>query len=247
MRERLDVILTAKGLSKSRTAAQQMIKSGDVTVNGTAVFKPSEQFDPENDNFAVSGASDVLKYVGRGGFKLETAINSFGLSLSGKTCLDIGASTGGFTDCMLQNGAKRVFAVDVGTNQLAEKLRNDSRVISLEKLDIRRVTDEIPEKIDFFGIDVSFISLKLILPELKRFSAKNAEGAALIKPQFECGHIKNGKNGVIKDSKLQEKIVADICGFAAALGFTDIKTVPSSILGGDGNKEFLMHFSLCGD
>lgn len=246
MKERLDVILTVKGLAKSRTAAQQMIKNGDVTVNGAAVFKPSEQFDADNDSFSVSQSSDVLKYVGRGGFKLETAINAFSLSLAGKTCLDIGASTGGFTDCMLQNGAKRVYAVDVGTNQLAEKLRKDSRVISLEKLDIRKAYDEIPERIDFFGIDVSFISLKLILPELKRFAAEKAEGAALIKPQFECGHIKNGKNGVIKDSRLQEKIVDDICGFASALGFADIKTVPSSILGGDGNKEFLMHFSLCG-
>lgn len=244
MSERLDVIITDKGLAKSRTAAQQMIKEGSVSVNGKSVTKPSEKFDPDADEFTVSSDSSVLKYVGRGGFKLETAIEKFGLDLSGKICLDIGASTGGFTDCMLQNGASKVFAVDVGRDQLAEKLRNDERVISLEQLDIRKADAEISEKVGFIGIDVSFISLKHILPELKRFSAEYAECVALIKPQFENGKVKNGKNGVIKDDKLHRRIVDDICSFAEALGFTDIKTTPSGILGGDGNKEFLMYFRI---
>lgn len=241
MKERLDIILTAKGLAKSRSVAQQLIKRGDVSVNGEIVSKPSEQFDSENDSFSVAQQSDVLKYVGRGGFKLETAIKEFGLDLSGRTCLDIGASTGGFTDCMLQNGARKVFSVDVGTNQLDEKLRNDSRVVSLEKLDIRRASDEITEKADFISIDVSFISLKLILPEVKRFAAENAECVALIKPQFENGMKKNGKNGVIRDPSVHKRIIEDICKFSGDIGLEVIKTVPSAILGGDGNKEFLMY------
>ncbi len=246
MKERLDVILTAKNLAKSRTAANDMIKEGSVTVNGKVILKASEKVDPKIDVIVVSEESAVMKYVGRGGFKLETAINEFGIDLSGKVCLDIGASTGGFTDCMLKNGAERVFAVDVGTNQLAEKLRNDSRVISLEQLDIRRATDEISEKVDFIGIDVSFISLKHILPELRRFSSENAFGVALIKPQFENGKVKNGKNGVIKDPKIHKRVVEEICLFSEGLGFTGIRTVPSSILGGDGNKEFLMYFEIKG-
>lgn len=246
MKERLDLILAAKNLAKSRTAASEMIKEGSVTVNGKVILKASEKVDPETDIISVSGESSVMKYVGRGGFKLETAINEFGIDLSGKICLDIGASTGGFTDCMLMNGASKVFAVDVGTNQLAEKLRNDSRVISLEKLDIRKATDEISEKVDFIGIDVSFISLRHILPELRRFSSENAFGVALIKPQFENGRVKNGKNGVIKDPKVHKRIVEDICLFSEGLGFSSIRTTPSSILGGDGNREFLMYFEIKG-
>ncbi len=244
MKERLDVILTRMGLAKSRTSAQEMIKEGSVSVNGSIVSKASEKFDTDYDKVSVSENSSVEKYVGRGGFKLENAINEYGIELNGKVCLDIGASTGGFTDCMLKNGAKKVFAVDVGTNQLDESLRKDERVISLEKLDIRKADKEISEKVDFISIDVSFISLKCILPELKRFASENAYCVALIKPQFENGRVKNGKNGVIKDPKVHKRIVEDICLFAGSLGFSDIKTVPSSILGGDGNKEFLMYFKI---
>ena len=244
MKERLDIVLTQLRLAKSRTSAQEMIKEGSVSVNGRVITKASEKVDSDIDSIAVSEHSSVEKYVGRGGFKLETAINQYGIDLNEKICLDIGASTGGFTDCMLKNGAKKVFAVDVGTNQLAESLRNDNRVISLEKLDIRKADKEVYEKVDFISIDVSFISLKNILPELKRFSSDNAYCVALIKPQYENGKVKNGKNGVIKDPKVHKRIVDDIRLFAQGLGFSDIKTVPSSILGGDGNKEFLMYFKI---
>ena len=244
MKERLDIVLTQLRLAKSRTSAQEMIKEGSVSVNGSIITKASEKVDSDIDSIAVSEHSSVEKYVGRGGFKLETAINQYGIDLNEKICLDIGASTGGFTDCMLKNGAKKVFAVDVGTNQLAESLRNDNRVISLEKLDIRKADKEVYEKVDFISIDVSFISLKCILPELRRFSSDNAYCVALIKPQFENGKVKNGKNGVIKDPKVHKRIVDDICLFSQGLGFSDIKTVPSSILGGDGNKEFLMYFKI---
>lgn len=240
MKNRIDIILTERGLVKSRTCAAQLIKEGSVSVNGVTLRKPSEQVD-EAAAISVSGTSALTRYVGRGGLKLETAIEQFGITPDGCVCLDIGASTGGFTDCMLQNGAERVYAVDVGTDQLDKKLKNDGRVISLEKLDIRSAdSSHIPEKIGFITVDVSFISLKAILPEIKRFSAPGAVCCALIKPQFELGKAKLGKSGVVRDSKLREKAVKDITGFAAALGFTDIRTVPSKITGGDGNLEYLM-------
>ncbi len=240
MKHRLDVILTGKGLAKSRTAAAAMIKEGSVTVNGITVKKPSELCD-DTDRLIVSDKSDVTKYVGRGGLKLETAIEEFGISPEGKICLDIGASTGGFTDCMLKNGAVRVYAVDVGTGQLDDTLRRDNRVISLEGLDIRKAGPaDIPDKAGFITADVSFISLKLILPEIKRFAAENADFAVLIKPQFEVGKNKIGKNGVVRDSGLHEAVVKDITGFAASLGFSEIRIVPSKITGGDGNREFIM-------
>ena len=241
MKKRLDILLTEKGLAKSRTSAAALIKEGSVTVNGSVVLKPSEPCG-DTDDIAVSESSVLTKYVGRGGLKLETAIEEFGISPEGCVCLDIGASTGGFTDCMLQNGAKRVYAVDVGTSQLAEELRADSRVISLENLDIRLADESrIPEKAGFIAADVSFISLKQIMPAIPRFAAEKAVCALLIKPQFELGRTKLGKSGVVKDPKLQKKAVDEVCAFAAQLGFTDIRTVPSRITGGDGNREFLMH------
>ena len=242
MKKRLDILLAESGRAKSRSAAQQMIKEGSVTVNGKTALKPSEIYDDETDDISVSADSAVCRYVGRGGLKLETAIEAFGIDLNGAVCLDIGASTGGFTDCMLQHGAARVYAVDVGTSQLAEKLRNDDRVISLENLDIRKATElDIPEKVGFISIDVSFISLKMILPEIKRFADNGCRCCALIKPQFELGKKHIGKSGVVKDPKLHEKVVADITSFASALDFSDIRTVPSKITGGDGNREFLMY------
>lgn len=243
MKGRLDAALAELGLAKSRTAAQVLIRSGCVTVNGKRAEKPSESVDPETDRIAVTDAEAVLKYVGRGGFKLEHAIAEFGLSLNGLTCLDIGASTGGFTDCMLQNGAKRVYAVDVGHDQLDERLRADPRVISLEGLDIRRADEStIGEKVDFIGIDVSFISLRLILPELARFATEGAEGVALIKPQFETGKKNVGKNGVIRDERVHRRIVEEICAFAGTVGLRSLRATPSPIAGGDGNREFLMTF-----
>ena len=241
MKKRLDILLTEKGLAKSRTSAAALIKEGSVTVNGNVAGKPSELCE-DTDSISVSESSGLTRYVGRGGMKLETALEAFGISPLGSVCLDIGASTGGFTDCMLQNGAKRVYAVDVGTSQLAEKLRADSRVISLENLDIRLADESlIPEKAGFIAADVSFISLKQIIPAIPRFAAEKAVCALLIKPQFELGRVKLGKSGVVKDPKLQKKAVDDVCGFAAQLGFSDIRTVPSKITGGDGNREFLMH------
>ena len=241
MKKRLDILLTEKGLAKSRTSAVALIKEGSVIVNGNVAGKPSELCE-DTDSISVSESSGLTRYVGRGGLKLETALEAFGISPLGSVCLDIGASTGGFTDCMLQNGAKRVYAVDVGTSQLAEKLRADSRVISLENLDIRLADESlIPEKAGFIAADVSFISLKQIIPAIPRFAAEKAVCALLIKPQFELGRVKLGKSGVVKDPKLQKKAVDDVCCFAAQLGFSDIRTVPSKITGGDGNREFLMH------
>lgn len=243
MKSRLDVALVGLGLAKSRTAAQLLIGSGCVGVNGKRAEKASETVEPGRDRIEVNGAETVLKYVGRGGFKLERAVSVFGLSLNGCVCLDIGASTGGFTDCMLQNGAERVYAVDVGHGQLDERLRSDPRVISLEGLDIRDADEgTIKEKADFIGIDVSFISLRLILPELFRFAAANAKGVALIKPQFESGKSHVGKNGVIRDERVHRRIVEEIRAFAGTLGLRELRVIPSPIAGGDGNREFLMHF-----
>lgn len=233
---RIDLAVAERGLVKSRTLAQEMIKNGKITVNGKVVEKTS--FDVcDEDEIVITG--ELPRYVSRGGYKLEKAINLFGIMLSDKVCLDVGASTGGFTDCMLQNGAKKVYAVDVGTSQLDDKLRSDSRVISLEKLDIRHA--DIPEKVDFVSIDVSFISLKLIIPELKRFLSDKASVVALIKPQFEAGKKKLGKNGVVKDKRLQQSIVNDISAFSQELGYTVVGTTESAILGGDGNREFLIY------
>lgn len=240
MKQRLDVLLTEKGLAKSRTSAAQLIKEGSVTVNGVTAGKPSELCD-DADDISVSEHSALTRYVGRGGLKLETAIREFGVTPRGCVCLDIGASTGGFTDCMLQNGALRVYALDVGTGQLAPKLQKDSRVISLENTDIRSAGEaQIPEKVTFVTADVSFISLKAVLPEIRRFTAPGAICCALIKPQFELGKTRLGKSGVVRDPKLHEKVIRDITEFAAALGYRDIKTVGSGIKGGDGNSEFLM-------
>ncbi len=243
MLKRIDVIMAEKGFAKSRTAAQELIGAGSVTVNGKTVARPSERFDDAaGTEIQIHDLNDLTKYVGRGGLKLETAIEEFSLDLTGAVCLDVGASTGGFTDCMLQNGAAKVYAVDVGKSQLAEKLRADNRVISLEELDIRRADgNDIPEPVNFISADVSFISLKLILPELTRFAAGGAVCVTLIKPQFEIGKARIGKSGVVRDPKLRERIVRDICGFASDLGFEDIRTVPSKITGGDGNVEYLMH------
>ncbi len=242
MKTRLDVALTELNIARSRTAAQKIIQEGAVTVNGRIVIKSSETVDTETDIIEVSENPECMKYVGRGGFKLEKAIEVFDIILDGKCCLDIGASTGGFTDCMLQNKADMVFAVDVGRDQLDSSLKSNPKVISLEQLDIRKATDEISKPVDFISIDVSFISLKLILPEIMRFASDKAEGVALIKPQFENGKHRNGKNGVIRDPKLHKIITDDICEFSEVLGLYDISVIPSPIEGGDGNREFLMHF-----
>ncbi len=244
MKTRIDSAMTELGLARSRTAAQRIIAEGIVILNGRIVEKASEAVDTEVDKIEISQNPECMKYVGRGGFKLEKAIEAFRIDLNDKCCLDIGASTGGFTDCMLKNGAKKVFAVDVGKDQLDYSLRNNPKVISLEQLDIRDADQEITETVDFISIDVSFISLKHILPEIKRFISVEASGVALIKPQFENGKKKNGKHGVIRDPKIHKFVCDDICDFSKALGFQDIEIIPSPIEGGDGNREFLMHFTL---
>ena len=244
MKIRIDNALAELGLARSRTSAQNIIKEGIVAVNGKTVTKPSQIIDTDIDKIELTDNPECTKYVGRGGFKLEKAIDEFGINLNGKCCMDIGASTGGFTDCMLKNGAKKIFAVDVGKDQLDNSLRQLPQVISLEQLDIRDADNEITESIDFFSIDVSFISLKHILPELRRFSSDKSSCVALIKPQFENGKSKNGKNGVIRDPKIHKRIIDDISGFAEGLGFGNIKVIPSPIEGGDGNREFLMYLTI---
>lgn len=234
---RIDVYLTQCGIAKSRTVAQNLIAEGKISLNGKTALKASLDVS-ESDRIELCG--ELPKYVGRGGLKLEKAIGAFGLKLQGLVCVDAGASTGGFTDCMLQNGAARVYAVDVGHSQLDEKLRGDQRVVSLENLDIRRAVEVIPEKADFFSADLSFISLKLALPAMKELLSEKGTAVVLIKPQFEAGKRFLGKNGVIKDRKLQEKIAAEIKDFAQSLGFRVRGLVDSPVLGGDGNREFLM-------
>ncbi|MDE6580406.1 MAG: TlyA family RNA methyltransferase [Ruminiclostridium sp.] len=235
---RLDVELASRQMVKSRNVAQQIIKEGIVFVNDKAVVKASADVN-ETDKIELKG--DLPRYVGRGGLKLEKAINEFGIDLTDKVCIDIGASTGGFTDCMLQNGARIVYAVDVGRDQLDISLKKDSRVISLEQTDIREAKGKIPEKADFISIDVSFISLRAVLPFAVGLLKPTGAIAALIKPQFEVGKSGIGKNGIVKNPKLREKAVNEIKECASILGLKIAGTVQSPIAGGDGNIEYLIY------
>lgn len=229
---RLDVCVFARGLTSSREKAAVLIREDRVTVNGMTVNKPS--FDvAENDLVLVT---EAMKYVGRGGYKLEGAITAFSLDLQNKTCLDIGSSTGGFTDCMLQNGAAKVFAVDVGSDQLAESLRANPKVVSMEKTDIRSVK---PFAVDFIGADLSFISLEIILPVARQFLKSGANAVFLIKPQFEVGRVRL-KNGIVKDKKMRLDVLNRVVAYAQSADFNVENIVPSPIRGGDGNVEFLM-------
>lgn len=223
---------------KSRNVANQLIKEEKVFVNQAMISKPSFTV---NDDDIIEVRGDMPKYVGRGGLKLEKAIQEFNIDLSDKLCIDIGASTGGFTDCMLQNGARLVYAVDVGKNQLDKELQEDKRVVSLEDTDARKTAEIITEKADFISVDVSFISLKLILPEVKKLLKQNGQAVALIKPQFEVGKDGLGKHGVVKDDKLRINAVNEIKSFARQIGFTVGVTIESPITGGDGNIEYLIH------
>lgn len=237
---RLDSAIVDRGIIKSRERAKEAIKNGEIFVNGEQVKKPSEKVLAED---SIEFMGENLKYVGRGGLKLAKAIDLCYINLKGKRCIDIGASTGGFTDCMLQNGAEKVWAVDVGHGQLAEKLRNDSRVVNLEKTDIRNVTAETTEgRLDFAGTDVSFISLKFILPEIYKLLKDDGEAVALIKPQFEAGKKNIGKNGIVKSEKVRLAVVEDIKNFATATGFYVYETMESPIKGGSGNTEYLIYF-----
>lgn len=231
---RLDTYLAEKNLCKSRTAAQSLIKSGGVSVNGKPCAKPSQEVSGD-DTVEVTG--EQLRYVGRGGLKLEAALERFSLDITGAECIDIGSSTGGFTDCMLQHGAAKVWAVDVGRDQLDEKLRGDPRVISMEQTDIRDA--ELPQ-VDFIGTDVSFISLKLILPHIFRLLKTGGRAAVLIKPQFEAGRANLSKKGIVRDEKVRLRVRDELAKFAEDCGLTVIGTEISPITGGDGNTEYLM-------
>lgn len=238
---RLDVYLTEKGICRSRSAAQQLINLGGVAVNGRIVAKNSLEI-AESDKVEIEELK-LPKYVGRGGQKLEKALELWAISLDGKTCLDIGASTGGFTDCMLQSGAAKVWAVDVGSAQLAEKLKVNPRVVSLEQTDIRDFVFPDGTAADFVGADVSFISLKLILPHIYRLLNSGGAAVVLIKPQFEAGKSALNKKGIVKSESARQKCVSEIKDFAEQCGFGIIGTTESPITGGDGNIEYLLALS----
>lgn len=238
MKERLDVLLVNKGLASSREKAKALIMSGIVYVDSQKEDKAGSLFN-EEANIEIRG--ETLKFVSRGGLKLDKAVNVFGLDFDGFTCLDIGASTGGFTDCMLQNGAKKVYSVDVGHGQLDWKLRNDERVICMEKCNFRYVTDkDIEEKIDFAATDVSFISLTKILIPAYNLLKQNAQMVCLIKPQFETTKEKVGKKGVVKDPKVHIEVIEKVLAFCDKIGF-EIKGLDySPIKGPEGNIEYLL-------
>ncbi len=236
---RADLLLCKLNLAESREKAKNMIQSGIVFLGNEKISKPSLMLS-ESDVPEIRG--ETLKYVSRGGLKLEKAINLFKIELQNKVCMDIGASTGGFTDCMLQNGAKKVYAVDVGTNQLHEKLKSDSRVVNLEKTNARNITKEIvPDDISFISCDVSFISLKIILPVIKDLLSEGAEAMCLIKPQFEAGKQNIGKNGVVKDKSVHRSVLKDIYDFALSLGLSVLNLSYSPIKGPEGNIEYLIY------
>ncbi|WP_096188478.1 TlyA family RNA methyltransferase [Evansella halocellulosilytica] len=241
-KERIDILLVEKGLIETREKAKRTIMAGLVFVNGERIDKPGTKVKCDSQ---VELKGQSIPYVSRGGLKLEKAIEVFQLNLNHAVVLDIGASTGGFTDCALQNGAKLVYALDVGYNQLAWKLRQDERVIVMERTNFRYVTeDDFPHGIpDFATIDVSFISLKLILPVLKSLLKKGGQVSALVKPQFEAGREEVGKKGIIRDKKVHIRVLEEIIQFANEVGFNIEGATSSPIKGGEGNIEFLLHLS----
>lgn len=240
-KKRIDVLMTERGLAESREKAKAIIMSGIVYVNGQKEDKAGTTFpDDLTTRIEVRGAS--LRYVSRGGLKLEKAMKEFPIDLQGKICMDIGASTGGFTDCMLQNGAKKVFAVDVGHGQLAWKLRNDERVVCMEKMNIRYIAPEDigGEKLDFASVDVSFISLSKVLPPVWPLLKEGAEMVCLIKPQFEAGREEVGKKGVVRDTRVHEEVILRTADFVKETGFVIRGLTYSPIRGPEGNIEYLI-------
>lgn len=239
MKERLDVILVNRGLADSREKAKALIMSGNVFVKGEREDKAGTSFDP---NVQIEIKGQQLRYVSRGGLKLEKAVEVWNPPLDGAVCMDVGSSTGGFTDCMLQNGAKKVFAIDVGTNQLAWKLRSDERVVSMEKTNIRYVTPEdIGELVDFVSIDVAFISLTKVLGPVINLMKDGAGIVCLIKPQFEAGREKVGKKGVVRDKAVHEEVINKVIDFALEIGFSIHNLEYSPIKGPEGNIEYLVY------
>ena len=240
MKERLDVLLVKQGLAQSREKARAVIMAGDVFVDGQREDKAGTSFDESKVHIEVRGTA--LKYVSRGGLKLEKAMNQFRLTLDGKVCMDIGASTGGFTDCMLQNGAVKVYSVDVGHGQLAWKLRNDERVVCMEKTNFRYMTPaDIADKLDFASVDVSFISLTKILLPARNLLKDGGQMVCLIKPQFEAGREKVGKKGVVREPEIHEEVVHKILDFADLVGFHILNLEFSPIKGPEGNIEYLVY------
>ena len=236
-KKRLDVLLTERGLQESRQRAQAVIMSGEVFVNGQRVDKPGTAV-AEDAQIEIRGGT--LAYVSRGGLKLEKAMATFPIDLHGAVCADIGASTGGFTDCMLQNGAEKVYAVDVGYGQLAWKLRSDPRVVCLERTNARYLTyEQVPDELDFASVDVSFISLKLILPPLNGLLKDGGHAACLVKPQFEAGREKVGKKGVVRDPDVHLEVLEHFLDHAKESGFTVLGLTYSPIRGPEGNIEYL--------
>ena len=239
MKERLDVLLVKGGFAESREKAKAIIMSGNVFVNNNREDKAGQTFD---EKAIIEVRGNTLKYVSRGGLKLEKAMANFDVSIEGKICMDVGASTGGFTDCMLQNGAVKVYSVDVGHGQLAWKLRQDERVVCMEKTNIRYVTNEdIPDLIDFSSIDVSFISLTKVLGPVRNLLTDNGQVVCLIKPQFEAGREKVGKKGVVRDKKVHIEVIEMVVEFAKSIGFNVLNLDFSPIKGPEGNIEYLLH------
>ena len=241
-KERLDQLLVQRGLAESRAKAQAVIMSGQVYVDGQKADKAGMAYDVEAP---IEVRGEVCPYVSRGGWKLEKALETFGVDPAGWVCSDSGASTGGFTDCLLQKGAAKVFAIDVGYGQLAWKLRQDPRVVSMERTNIRYVTPEdLGESLDLAVVDVSFISLKLVLPTIRRLLKATGQVLCLIKPQFEAGREKVGKKGVVRDPAVHREVLEQFLRTAAELGFTVRALTYSPVKGPEGNIEFLGHLSV---
>lgn len=245
MKERLDVLLVKRGLAPSREKAKTMIMEGLVFVENQREDKAGSTF---VDECKIEVRGNPLKYVSRGGLKLEKAMEKFGILLDGKICMDIGASTGGFTDCMLQNGAKKVYAVDVGYGQFAWKLRTNERVVCMEKTNIRYVTpSDIADVLDFASADVSFISLTKVLGPAKELLSETGEMVCLIKPQFEAGREKVGKKGVVRDKSVHKEVILKIIDYAKEIGFSVRNLDFSPIKGPEGNIEYLLYIKKNGE
>ena len=242
---RADVYLTEHGYAPSRGRARLMIESGGVTVDGVPVKKPAQEI---SDDAHTVSVEDPLRYVSRGGIKLEGALDAFGIDPAGKTALDVGASTGGFTDCLLQRGAARVYAVDAGEGQLVKKLCDDERVISREHLNARDLCpDDINgAQVDLIVMDVSFISATYIIPRFPALLREGGEAILLVKPQFEVGRSMIGKGGIVKDSASHRYAIERVCDCARSVGLIPTGLIPSPVMGGDGNREFLIRLSLEG-
>ena len=242
MKERLDVILVRQGYAPSREKAKALLMAGSVFVDNQREDKAGAQFDESKIKIEVKGKP--IPYVSRGGLKLERALREFPITLTGSVCMDIGASTGGFTDCMLQNGAGKVYAIDVGHGQLAWKLREDARVVCMERTNFRYVTaEDIPDRPDFASVDVSFISLSRILPPAAALLREGAGMVCLIKPQFEAGREKVGKKGVVRDPAVHAEVIGRVTGFAREAGFVVRDITFSPVKGPEGNIEYLLYLT----